>query len=85
MIFGHGRLKNEDESWVDIGGGTGGFVRTVLDDWEPPDLADLEPDLGEPAEFEQDLREPADVEQDLREPSVTGETDEEEVTVKVVL
>ena len=39
---GHGRLKKEDHSFVDIGGSTGGFVRTVLDDWEPPDLADFE-------------------------------------------
>ena len=44
MIFGHGRLKKEDDSFVDIGGSTGGFVRTVLDDWDPPDLADFEED-----------------------------------------
>ena len=42
MISGHGRLKKEDHSFVDIGGSTGGFARTVLDDWEPPDLADFE-------------------------------------------
>ena len=36
------RLKKEDHSFVDIGGSTGGFVRTVLDDWEPPDLIDFE-------------------------------------------
>ena len=42
MISGHGRLKKEDHSFVDIGGSIGGFVRTVLDDWEPPDLADFE-------------------------------------------
>ena len=42
MISGHGRLKKEDHSFVDIGGSTGGFVRTVLDDWESPDLADFE-------------------------------------------
>ena len=41
-ISGHGRLKAEDQSFVDIGGSTGGFVRVVLDDWEPPDLADFE-------------------------------------------
>ena len=46
MISGHGRLKKEDHSFVDIGGSTGGFVRTVLDDWEPPDLADFEGDLS---------------------------------------
>ena len=44
LISGHGRLKKEDDSFVDIGGSTGGFVRTVLDDWEPPDLADSEGD-----------------------------------------
>ena len=42
MISGHGRLKKADGSFVDIGGSTGGFVRTVLDDWEPPDTADFE-------------------------------------------
>ena len=45
MISGHGRLKQEDDSFVDIGGSTGGFVRTVLDDWEPPDLVDFEEDM----------------------------------------
>ena len=42
LISGHGRLKHEDLSFVDIGGSTGGFVRTVLDDWEPPDLWSFE-------------------------------------------
>ena len=41
MVSSQGRLKKEDHSFVDIGGSTGGFVRTVLDDWEPPDLADF--------------------------------------------
>ena len=41
MQSGHGRVKREDDSFVDIGGSTGGFVRTVLDDWEPPDLAEF--------------------------------------------
>ena len=41
LISGHGRLKREDGSFVDIGGSTGGFVRTVLDDWDPPDLTDF--------------------------------------------
>ena len=45
MKSGHGRLKKEDDSFVDICGSTGGFGRTVLDDWEPPDLADFEEDL----------------------------------------
>ena len=38
IISGHGRLKNADGSFVDIGGNTGGFVRTVVDFWEPPDI-----------------------------------------------
>ena len=46
MISGHGRLKNDDCSFVDIGGSTGGFVRTVLDDWEPPDVAHFEGDMS---------------------------------------
>ena len=46
MVSGHGRLKKEDHSFVDIGGSTGGFLRTVLDDWEPPDLADFEASTG---------------------------------------
>ena len=44
MISGHRRLKREDHTYVDIGGSTGGFVRTVLDDWEPPDLAEFADD-----------------------------------------
>ena len=44
LSSGHGRLRNEDDSFLDIGGSTGGFVRTVLDDWEPPDLAGFEED-----------------------------------------
>ena len=41
LTSGHGRLKREDESFVDIGGSTGGFVRIVLDDWGPPELTDF--------------------------------------------
>ena len=40
-ISGHGRLKKEDDSFVDIGGSIGGFVRTVLADWEPSDPAEF--------------------------------------------
>ena len=49
MISGHGRLKSADTSFVDIDGSTGGFVRTVLEEWGPPDLKDFEGDwrLGE--------------------------------------
>ena len=45
MMSGHGRLKRDDASFVDIGGSTGGFVWTVLDDWEAPDLAEFEGEL----------------------------------------
>ena len=41
LTSGHGRVKRKDDSFVDIGGSTEGFVRTVLDDWEPPDLAEF--------------------------------------------
>ena len=37
---GHGRFKRADGSFVDIGGSTGGFTRTVLYDWTPPELSD---------------------------------------------
>ena len=49
LISGHGRLKRADDTFEDIGGSTGGFVRTVLDDWGPPDLKDFDGDwrLGE--------------------------------------
>ena len=39
-ISGHGRFKRADGSFVDIGGSTGGFTRTVLYDWKPPNLDD---------------------------------------------
>ena len=42
MTSGQCRLKADEGSFVDIGGSIGGFVRTVLDDWEPPDLAYFE-------------------------------------------
>ena len=39
-ISGHGRFKRTDGTVVDIGGSTGGFTRTVLYDWTPPNLDD---------------------------------------------
>jgi hypothetical protein len=39
---GHGRLKNADGTFQDIGAHTGGLARTVLDDWKPPVLEDEE-------------------------------------------
>ena len=49
LISGHGRLKRADDTFEDIGGSTGGFVRIVFDDWRPPDLKDFDGDwrLGE--------------------------------------
>ena len=35
---GHGRLRNQDGTFKDIG--TGGLLRTVLDNWRPPVLGD---------------------------------------------
>ena len=42
LISGHGRLKRADDTFEDIGGSTGGFVRTVLHDWAPTDLKDFD-------------------------------------------
>ena len=42
-ISGNGRLRRSDGSFVDIGGSTGGYTRTVLYDWEPPDLTGFDP------------------------------------------
>ena len=41
-ISGNGRLRRSDGSFVDIGGSTGGYTRTVLYDWEPPDVTDFD-------------------------------------------
>ena len=38
MESGHGRLRCRDGTFVDIGGSTGSYTRTVLYDWTPPDL-----------------------------------------------
>ena len=35
---GHGRLKNADGTFIDIGAETGGATRTILDNWVPPDF-----------------------------------------------
>ena len=42
-ISGNGRLRRTDGSVVDIGGSTGGYTRTVLDDWQAPDVTELDP------------------------------------------
>ena len=39
---GNGRLRRLDGSFVDIGGSAGGYARSVLKDWEPPDLTEFE-------------------------------------------
>ena len=38
---GNGTIRRPDGSRVNIGGSTGGFTRTVLYDWTPPDVSDL--------------------------------------------
>ena len=42
-ISGNGRLRRSDGSFIDIGGSRGGYTRTVLYDWQPPDLTEFEP------------------------------------------
>ena len=42
ICAGHGRLRRADGSAVDIGGSTGGYARSVLDDWQPPDLTEFQ-------------------------------------------
>ena len=44
QISGNGRLRRSDGSFIDIGGSTGGYTRTVLYDWEPPHVTEFEPD-----------------------------------------
>ena len=41
-LSGNGRLRHWDGSFLDIGGSTGGYTRTVLYEWEPPDPTELE-------------------------------------------
>ena len=40
QISGHGTFRQEDGSFVAIGGSTGGFTRAVLYNWTPPKLDD---------------------------------------------
>ena len=42
-ISGNGRLRRSDGSFIDIGGSTGGYTRTVLYDWQPPDVTEFDP------------------------------------------
>ena len=49
---GNGRLRRSDGTFVDIGGSTGGFTRTVLYDWEAPDVTEFEPeDTGDASQL----------------------------------
>ena len=41
-ISGNGRLRRSDGSFIDIGGSTGGYTRTVLYAWEPPDVTEFD-------------------------------------------
>ena len=38
MLSGHGKVKLNDGTFVNIGGSTGGFTRAVLYNWTPPIL-----------------------------------------------
>ena len=42
-ISGNGRLRRSDGSFVDIGGSTGGYTRSVLYDWQAPDVTEFDP------------------------------------------
>ena len=42
-ISGNGRLRRSDGSFIDIGGSTEGYTRTVLYDWQPPDVTEFDP------------------------------------------
>ena len=42
-ISGNGRLRRSDASFVDIGGSTGGYTRSVLYDWQAPDVTEFDP------------------------------------------
>jgi len=42
--YGHGRIKHANGSHTDIGSGTGGLTRTILDNWVPPVLSDADDD-----------------------------------------
>ena len=52
---GHGRILRADGSFVDIGGSTGGIVRTILYDWTLPDVPDEEAPPDVPDEEESEL------------------------------
>ena len=67
-ISSNGRRQHWHGSFVDLGGSTGGFTRTVLYDWQPPDLTQFE------------SVDPADVEPDDPDGfELVGETDAEPV------
>ena len=38
LLSGHGKVKQNDGTFVNIGGSTGGFTRAVLYNWTPPNL-----------------------------------------------
>ena len=41
-ISGNGRLRRSDGSFIDTGGSTGGYTRTVLYDWTAPDVTEFD-------------------------------------------
>ena len=36
-------MRRENGDFVDIGGSTGGYTRTAVYDWHPPDVTDFRP------------------------------------------
>ena len=57
--FGHGRIRMADGTYADIGSGTGGLTRTILDGFIPPliALSSSEEDKGADAEEEEQQQE----------------------------
>jgi hypothetical protein len=45
-ISGNGRLRRDDNTFIQTGGSTGGYVRTIIYDWTPPDTSEFEEASG---------------------------------------
>ena len=41
-LSGHGTLKRPDQTFLQIGGSTGGYFRSVIFDWTPPDASQFD-------------------------------------------
>jgi hypothetical protein len=44
-LSGHGTLKSPDQTFLQIGGSTGGYFRSVIFDWTPPDASQFDEEL----------------------------------------